>query len=222
MLSKITGICQQTVQARGTPGLNIKMPEQVLGPTARYTMPLGPFTFRDINRLNSQLYTAIKRLCGLSSKASHTMTAKPRKEFGLGADPLHLTYMVFLLKSLNSRLKGITDISGMTEGLLSHYWTHEAAYDWRKADTNNYRTPRTPRSIGFLAQLGVKMHDLQQEPAFGPIPAKGQLLSTLMEISHPPIPLRHLRQRGIRTLAQLANYRHTHILTASELQRKYP
>lgn len=66
LLSKITGICQQIVQAVGTPGLKIRKVEQVLRPTARYTMPLGPFTFRVINQLNSQVYMAVKRSFGLS------------------------------------------------------------------------------------------------------------------------------------------------------------
>lgn len=90
------------------------------------------------------------------------------------------------------------------------------------ADINDHSTPPTLRSIGLLTQLGIKIRDMRQEPTFGPRPAGGLLLSALTKNSNPQIPLHHLRQRGTHILSQVSNYGHTHILTASELRRRYP
>ena len=222
---------------RHTPELVMRTLETVVRSMARYSMPLGVFSWEALTKLNQKFWKAAKRIVGLSSKASNHAMLRKRNELGAGVDPLHLTYAVAALEQIQTLRHSQEDLGTMWRGLVAEYQRSHPAGNIPHLPSYRLQRP-TLNAVAQLRDLGVTwcqdtgMPGAPTSEDAGPSDLLYDILcsrnAAIKAAGEKPLSLRplvHLWSVGVHSIHDVTGRDHLgapKFLSTAELRRKHP
>jgi endonuclease/exonuclease/phosphatase family metal-dependent hydrolase/ribonuclease HI len=201
--------------------------QQCIIPGATYAFPITPLGLQDVDRCDAILAKSAKQAFRLPNYMPNRMVHLRRDEGGLGLDSLRVQFYQLGLAALVKTLNDLGTLGKVSRALL----TNQLA---SLQGLSPHELPREARYMRLAKQLAMAMDIGLEVTRDGQAyePEISCLVESLRQVTYdpkalglresiPPRIYRTLMQLGITNLVDLTCESGTHMITASDLARRY-